>query len=180
MSRETTVRELIERLEEVAQEHGDDTPIRIAEQPSYPLQNYIDDDIRFWKGVLYIKHANQVGGYSSTKVLNDSPYLPKHIFGDPPDEQCDNCGSYAVIGTVELTEGSDREYICQDCIVSQVPQSVAETYEGDFPMQLIMDQRSRSPEAALIDGQLAMEAELAATEAGTAATGGSDIPPPTL
>jgi hypothetical protein len=147
MSRETTVRDLIERLEEVAQEHGDDTPIRIAEQPTYPLQNYIDDDIRFWKGVLYLKHANQVGGYSSGEVLNDSPYLPRHIFGDPPEEQCDNCGSYAVVGTVLLGGQADREYICSNCLRSEVPTSVAETYEGDLPLQMVMDGRAADPGA---------------------------------
>jgi hypothetical protein len=143
---ETTIRDLIERLEEAAQEHGDDTPIRIAEQPTYPLQNYIDDDLRFWKGVLYIKHGSQVGGYSydDATVPNNSPYLPKHIFGDPPEEVCESCQSYNVVGTVALGGDQDRESVCEHCLITRVPEEVVETYVGDLPMQRIMDLRRRA------------------------------------
>lgn len=147
--RETTIRQLIDALEEAAGEHGDDTPVRLAHQPHYPLQYYISDEPRFWKGVLYIKESDQVGGYTydNGTVPNNSPYLPRHIFGDPPEEQCDNCGSYAVVGTVALGGQADREYICHNCLIGQVPQSVAETYEGDLPLQVVMEAIAAATEA---------------------------------
>lgn len=143
---ETTVRELIERLEELAETYGDGTPVRIAEQPSYPLQNYIDDDIRPWQGVLYLKCGNQVGGYSydDDTTPNNSPYLPKHIFGDPPEEACGNCESLDVVGTVLLGSGQDRESVCENCLVMEVPTEVAESYRGDLPLSRVMDLRTRA------------------------------------
>jgi hypothetical protein len=138
-----TIRELIDSLEEVAAEHGDDLPIRIATQPSYPLQSTVDDDVRVWRGVAYLKEGHQIGGYTyDTDVLNNSPYLPKHIFGDPPEDRCENCESYDVVGTVRLGRGSDRDCICRACLVNEVPTEVAETYEGDLPLAEVMAQRA--------------------------------------
>lgn len=141
---ETTIRDLIERLEEAAQEHGDDTPIRIAEQPSYPLQNYISDDLRFWRGVIYLKHSSQVGGYTydDKTVPNNSPYLPKHIFGDPPEERCDCCQSYNVVGTVAFGPNNEHAPICEKCLVEEVADEIVKTYRGDLPIQIVMDRRA--------------------------------------
>lgn len=139
---EMTVRQFIDLLEEAAAEGGDDLPIRLATQPTYPLQSYLDNEVRHWRGVLYIKEANQVGGYPSDGVPNNSPYLPKHIFGDPPEDRCENCDSYNVVGTVLLGGGQDRESLCQECLVNEVPQGVAESYQGDLTMQRVMDLRA--------------------------------------
>jgi hypothetical protein len=38
-----TIRELIDQLEDLAEEHGDDVEVRLAHQPSWPFEYSIDD-----------------------------------------------------------------------------------------------------------------------------------------
>jgi hypothetical protein len=71
------LRDMIEGLD-------DDMEIRIATQPSWPLQMHIDRDVRVVAHVAYIKECGQV---------YDAPYCPSGVFGDPidDDEFCRMC-----------------------------------------------------------------------------------------
>lgn len=73
-----TIRELIEALEDAAAEHGEDTPVRIAYQPSYPLAARVravtalerDDDNPDAGAVLWL-------AASDTVPSSESPYAPR-------------------------------------------------------------------------------------------------------
>jgi hypothetical protein len=74
-----TIRELIDELEDLAEEHGDETDVRLAQQPSWPFEYSIGkveavlvggddeeedeasvpDDLR--AGVIYIAEGRQLG-----------------------------------------------------------------------------------------------------------------------
>jgi hypothetical protein len=94
----TTIRELIDALEEAAEMYGDDTQILAAHQPNYPLAETISgiavlnadddednesDDIRdintdnavAW--VVLSGHPSEYGDWKHT-----SPYAPRGAFGD--------------------------------------------------------------------------------------------------
>jgi len=75
-----TVAELIEDLEEVAEENGEDTPVRLAMQPSWPMQYDIkgigvavgldDPETDDTGAVCYLIEAGQV---------DHAPYLPGEV-----------------------------------------------------------------------------------------------------
>ena len=152
---ELTVGELIERLEQWVEDHpeaGDQVKIRWAEQPSYPLQYHIGD-LRFHNGILYIREASQV---------YETPYLPKSIFTEDED-LCSNCMAEASVGTVRPDpQRRARDEICRSCLLRECPQEVFDSYEGYLDLEELATERA------------------SVEEAGTAATGGSDIPAPAL
>jgi hypothetical protein len=77
-----TIRELIEALEDLASEHGDETPVRIAYQPSYPLAARLravtplpaglsdDEDGDPEDVVVWLAASDTVGS-------DESPYAPR-------------------------------------------------------------------------------------------------------
>ena len=144
MSRDMTVGQLRELLADLE----DETPIRLAFQPSWPLQYHLDDDIRLVRGVAYIREGGQV--YSN-------PYAPRSVFGEPEPEECANCGEADVVGTVRPAPSTDRELVCRRCLTCEVPPSVFETYQGPLPIATLEAERAASPELAQTLGQLAME-----------------------
>lgn len=65
-----TIRELIDELEELAEEHGDDCEVRIAHQPSWPFEYGIgevvadvseDDEEEPGSAIVYIAEKDQIG-----------------------------------------------------------------------------------------------------------------------
>jgi hypothetical protein len=94
MSKIQTVAELIAELQEFADQYGEDSPVRVASQPSYPLANAVTgvthfavdgtdtpenddedtDDPR--RHTVWIT-VDGVGGYDG-----ESPYAPRWVFGE--------------------------------------------------------------------------------------------------
>jgi hypothetical protein len=62
------IRELIDVLEEIAQEHGDELPVRFASQPSYPLAHSIAN-------VAVV--GERVWLAEGERGWNEDPYAPK-------------------------------------------------------------------------------------------------------
>lgn len=116
MSRDMTVGQLIEYLGDVDPE----TPIRLAFQPSWPLQYHISDDIRIVRGTCYLAEGGQV---------YDTPYAPRAVFGEAEEEACAGCERTCPIGTVKSgPRDSDRELICRDCL-EEVAADVRPTFK---------------------------------------------------
>lgn len=117
MSRDMTVGQLIEYLGDVDPE----TPIRLAFQPSWPLQYHISDDIRVVRGTCYLAEGGQV---------YDTPYAPRAVFGEGgPEDACSNCERTNPTGTVQAGPNPerDREFICAECL-KDVGADVRETF----------------------------------------------------
>jgi hypothetical protein len=76
--RDITVGQLREMLEDLP----DDMPIRVVEQPSYPLQLSIWDSVARRQGVAYLR--------ISEHPYNASPYMPKAIFEEDDDNTGDD------------------------------------------------------------------------------------------
>jgi hypothetical protein len=70
MSRDMTVGQLREMLEGL----DDDQIIRVAHQPTYPLQFTIEEEVRIVGAVAYLRAIDH--------PYSDSPYAPKAAFGD--------------------------------------------------------------------------------------------------
>lgn len=78
-----TVRELIDRLEEVAEQHGEDRPVRLVYQQNYPLQDTV-------KGVWAPEPDEETGEIDpasdgavyvvSAGQIYDKPYGPAQAF----------------------------------------------------------------------------------------------------
>ncbi len=56
-----TINELIEILEDAAMQIGGDAKVRLATQPSYPLEHRISDRTAVADDVLYLAESGQVG-----------------------------------------------------------------------------------------------------------------------
>src|SRR6476619_2370499 len=96
-----TVGQLIEYLGDL----DEDTPVRLAFQPSWPLQYHVSGDIRVVRGICYLAEGGQV---------YDSPYAPRAVFGEgEPDDECANCERTAVEFVVE--NGRETEFLCRTC-----------------------------------------------------------------
>lgn len=61
-----------------------DMEIRLATQPSWPLQSHLDEEVRVVKGIAYLRESGQV---------YDAPYAPAAVYGDygPDSEDCFLC-----------------------------------------------------------------------------------------
>jgi hypothetical protein len=75
-----TIGELRQALELL----DDDMEIRLATQPSYPLQSYLDEEVRVVGGIAYLRESGQV---------YDAPYAPAAVYGDPIGD-CPSCGEH--------------------------------------------------------------------------------------
>jgi hypothetical protein len=108
MSHDMTAGQLRELLEGL----DDDTIIRVATQPSYPLQLVIDDEIRRVGTVAYLR--------ASDHPYSDSPYAPRAAFGDDDltDElRCAYCDEPTGLVVDEGDDTPDElpEPICRSC-----------------------------------------------------------------
>lgn len=56
--REPTLRDVIDRLQELAEEYGDGLPVRLAHQPNYPLEYTIGRDVETSIVALESRHAD--------------------------------------------------------------------------------------------------------------------------
>lgn len=107
-----TVGQLREYLSDV----DDSTPVRLAFQPSWPLQYHVSEDIRVVRGICYLAEGGQV---------YDQPYAPKAVFGEgEPEDACSNCDRTAVEFVVE--NGQETEFLCSACYDNEVPEDVRE------------------------------------------------------
>lgn len=78
-----TVRELIDYLEEIAEDHGDDTVVRVAFQPSYPLAAHLacvtaiegDESNPTAKPVVWLAATSGVD-------YDERPYAPADAWGN--------------------------------------------------------------------------------------------------
>jgi hypothetical protein len=108
------------QLKDYLESFDEGLPIRIATQPTYPLQSHLEDFLKLHRGVVYLLEAGQV---------YDRPYMPKSLWDEDEVEACDNCQSTSVIGTVASDDSGERYPICEDCLRDEVPPSVAQTVE---------------------------------------------------
>jgi|SRR5262245_13867644 len=102
--RDLTVAELRDLLDALP----DDMPIRVAEQPSYPLALAIEPRIRRYQGAAYL--------LAPEHPYNVNPYLPKRLFDDDDDDEdgelsCDECGG----PTSYVTDDDERMPACTRC-----------------------------------------------------------------
>ena len=81
--RDITVGDLMTLLEELPE----DMPIRLAHQPTYPLQFMLVERVRRYKGVAYLLEGDH--------PREGSPYLPKSLWDEGDDDTgdlvCDGC-----------------------------------------------------------------------------------------
>lgn len=90
-------------LRDILRDLPDDAEVRLATQPSYPMQSHIDDDVRIVKGIVYLRESSQV---------YDAPYAPGAVYGAPSYDDEDTC---AMCG--RDVDGDDIDRQVGDCNV---------------------------------------------------------------
>ena len=104
------------QLRELLEAYDEDLPVRLAHQPSYPLQYHISDEVREWQGVVYIIERDQV---------YDRPYLPKWLLNGG-EEPCATCESSRRHVVADVTHDGETNPICQSCLDSLTEEDYAE------------------------------------------------------
>jgi hypothetical protein len=104
------------QLREMLEGLDDDIIIRVATQPSYPLQLVIDDEVRRVGTVAYLR--------ASDHPYSDSPYAPKAAFGDVDlvgELRCDFCDEETLLVVADDDEQAPANPdelprpICRSC-----------------------------------------------------------------
>lgn len=94
MSRDKSIRDLIEELEEIAQRHDDNLIVRLAMQPSWPLEYSIGDVVEPARknrsqdpGIVYLGEGDQIG-YLPGAAASGLGWSKDH----DDDDVCETCG----------------------------------------------------------------------------------------
>lgn len=100
------IREMIEQLEEIAQAHGDEIEVRIAEQPHWPFENSISQIV-------------------AVNLSEETCEVCQGSQEDDDGNKCDNCDGSGIYREENKTEDEFFVYIAEGQQIGYLPGAVS-------------------------------------------------------